>query len=1051
MIMKKLSTLFLALFIIAVTACNAGFTSNNDNDFESTSSEKATISINVNKSSARSTVFPLEVTEDDVTKIVFRAQKLKKAVAEGTGETFVKDGEAYKKEWVNKKEYDEDDKLVLITAFEQMEKDPNLPAFDVGFYDFELELYTLSIATENEIIMNLTQADKIDAKELVAGKNTVNFNTKYVENKGELYVQFGWSSDIDSITKIEAGLFTVESNGKEAYVKDKISYDFTSLGEIKTQYENESDKDYVNYVEYKVLDLPNGDYYLKFKVYGTNPLTGKDLLLNEYPPSLVKIGGYITYGIVELTDKILNSFYTVKCILDEGEWKDSKAFEVTRNAYETVTLPTADQLTPPKDKQFVGWAECDESGNIKDGAEANCTTVEAKTEENTWFKAIWKQTEVVTPVTSTEAQITFSIEEINDEDFENLPPTNLTYDDIEEVSLTAQKLNSEGEYEAYGLAQDKEGKPVYTLTWTPTEEEKQNATDSMTGPELVLECGTYNFTLNLYTKPTASYVNEYHLTQTGVLEAFEVNEKTNSIDFATKYVDNGNLKISFEWNAEEPDAEIKSRIGKIEAGLFITSGKELIVYRDFESLPVVFSNNVLTAEYEKTTILNGTYTVCINLYDIDEETLLEQGTVSFDVDIKGFKTETKIPIDLSSNYKLSYDVDYVFDYGPYSNGKWKTALTDEQKKHSIFTDLTLPGSDAVEYEGGGFIFKGWYEKLDSDNNPIGTPITVIKAGLDNAHDYKLYAGWEIEESSGSTINVGFDADRTDLSVQLSKNGIFYTYTITPPDSTESYEYTYYIDGTPNLADSNVIVINTDDLQDNVCNLSIIAVGTTSGKSYSYNNSIEISKTTTKVTPQGYELKTGLDINPIFNQFVDAASAENKQIIAFAKSTTVPADTIEVQYLDTAEANVPVWLEYNGDTTEATVYYYVEDGYKLILSTYCNTMFNGFPDIKTIETSDFYTGNVKYMMYMFAFCPALESLDLSMFDISSVVQLNSMFNGCSALKTIYVNEDADWRYTDIITDSADMFSGCTQLPGYTSAYKDKSKAYAGEGGYFTVKE
>lgn len=1051
MIMKKLSTLFLALFIIAVTACNAGFTSNNDNDFESTSSEKATISINVNTSSARSTVFPLEVTEDDVTKIVFRAQKLKKAVAEGTGETFVKDGEAYKKEWVNKKEYDEDDKLVLITAFEQMEKDPNLPAFDVGFYSFELELYTLSIATENEIIMNLTQAAKIEAKELVAGKNTVNFNTKYVENKGELYVQFGWSSDIDSITKIEAGLFTVESNGKEAYVKDKISYDFTSLGEIKTQYENESDKDYVNYVEYKVLDLPNGDYYLRFKVYGADPLTGKDLLLNEFPPVLVKIGGYITYGIVELTEKILNSFYTVKCILDEGEWKDSKAFEVTRNAYETVTLPTAEQLIAPKDKQFVGWAECDESGNIKDGAEANCTTVEAKTEENTWFKAIWKQTEVVIPVTSTEAQITFSIEEINDEDFENLHPTNMSFSDIEEVSLTAQKLNSEGEYEVYGLAQDKEGKPVYTLTWTPTEEEKQNATDSMTGPELVLECGTYNFTLNLYTKPTASYVNEYHLTQTGVLEAFEVNEKTTVIPFEAKYVDNGNFDLIVEWDAEEPDAEIKSRIGKIEAGLFITKDKELTAYKDFEELPVVLSNNVLSVEYEKTAIPNGTYTLVLNIYDIDKETLLDQGTVSFDVDIKGFKTETTIAIDFSLNYRLSYDVEYFFDEGPYPNGKWKTALTNEQKKHSIFTDLTLPGSEAVEYEGGGCIFKGWYEKLDSDGTPIGDPITVIEAGLDNAHDYRLYAAWEIEESSGSTINVGFDADRSDLTVQLSNNGIIYTYTVTPPDNTETYDYSYYIDRELYEADSNVITIDTSTLKDSA-NISIIAVDS-KGKSYSYNTSIVVSNsgTGTKVTPQGYELKTGLDINPIFNQFVDAASAENKQIIAFAKSATAPADTIEVEYLDTAEANVPVWLEYNGDTTEATVYYYVEEGYKLILSTYCNTMFNGFPDIKTIETSDFYTGNVKYMMYMFAFCPALESLDLSMFDISSVVQLNSMFNGCSALKTIYVNEDADWRYTDIITDSADMFSGCTQLPGYTSAYKDKSKAYAGEGGYFTVKE
>ena len=97
--MKKLNSLFLALFIIAVTACNAGFTSNND--FENSSSKKATISISVNTSAARQTLLADNLTEDDIVKIVFKAQKVKKAVAEGTGETFEKDGAAYQKEWTN--------------------------------------------------------------------------------------------------------------------------------------------------------------------------------------------------------------------------------------------------------------------------------------------------------------------------------------------------------------------------------------------------------------------------------------------------------------------------------------------------------------------------------------------------------------------------------------------------------------------------------------------------------------------------------------------------------------------------------------------------------------------------------------------------------------------------------------------------------------------------------------------------------------------------------------------------------------------------------------
>ena len=629
----------------------------------------------------------------------------------------------------------------------------------------------------------------------------------------------------------------------------------------------------------------------------------------------------------------------------------------------------------------------------------------------------------------------------------NILPTNMTIEDVEEITLSAEKLSSEEKFEAYCLGQDEEEKPVYTLKWTTSE--KQSAIEYMTVASIPLDYGIYNFTLNLYTKPTASYVSEYHLSQSGILESFEVNEKTSSIAFETKYVDNGNLTLTFKWAAEDEKTGITSRIGKIEAGLFTVESKGKTAYKNYESLSFAVNDGFNYADYEKTEVPNGSYYLKAKVYDIDGKTLLNTIPLGI-VEIKGFKTEKTIELDLTK-LNVYYNVNYVFDCGPYPNGKWKNTLSSEQTRRIAYSIFSLPGSDAVEYEGGGYAFKGWYEELDSDGNPIGEPVTWIDSGVDTAHNYTFYAAWEIEESSGSTINVGFDADRSDLTVQLSNNGIIYTYTVTPPDNIETYEYTYFIDGTSYQAETNVITIDTTTLKDSA-NISIIAVDS-KGKSYSYNTSIVVSNsgTGTKETPQGYELKTGLDINPIFNQFVDAASAENKQIIAFAKSATAPADTIEVQYLDTAEANVPVWLQYSGDTAEATIYYYVEEGYKLILSTYCNTMFNGFPDIKTIETSDFYTGNVKYMMYMFAYCYALETLDLSMFDISSVVQLNSMFNSCSALKTIYVNEDADWRYTDIITDSADMFHGCTQLPGYTSASKDKSKAYAGEGGYFTVKE
>ena len=437
--MKKLSIIFLALFIIAVTACNAGFTSNND--FENSSSKKATLSINVN-TAARSTIIAQEVTEEDVVRIVFRAQKLKKAVAEGTGETFTKDGEAYEKEWVNKTEFDDDDEPVIIHAFEQLRKNPNLPAFEIGTYSFELELYTLSVTSGATVIMNLMQYAKIDALELVKGKNNLEFNTKYTEAKGELYIEYKWDSDFDDITKIEAGLFTVESNGKEAYENDGISYDFASLGEIKDMF----DETTANYVEYKVLDLPNGDYYLRFKVYGLDPLTDEEILLNEFPPVLVKIDGYISYGVITLDKEDINSFYTVKCILDEGEWNDTDAFEVSRNAFETVILPTSEQLIAPEGKVFKGWAQCDSSGNLKSASEAGTYFIETKVEagayrENVWFKAIWEEI----PETSTEAEITFTLEVITPIDEEILKLELATNDEfIEAKDRVLKAIIAEG-------------------------------------------------------------------------------------------------------------------------------------------------------------------------------------------------------------------------------------------------------------------------------------------------------------------------------------------------------------------------------------------------------------------------------------------------------------------------------------------------------------------------------------------------------------------------------------------------------------------------------
>lgn len=1035
--MKKLSIIFLALFIIAVTACNAGFTSNND--FENSSSKKATLSINVN-TAARSTITALEVTEDDVVKIIFRAQKLKKAVAEGTGETFTKDGEAYEKEWANKTEYDDDDEPVIIHAFEQLRKNPNLPAFEIGTYSFELELYTLSVTSGATVIMNLMQYAKIDALELVKGKNNLEFNTKYTEAKGELYIEYKWDSDFDDITKIEAGLFTVESNGKEPFVKGKTSYDFSSLGEIEDIF----DETTVNYVEYKVIDLPNGDYYLRFKVYGLDPLTDEEILLNEFPPVLVKIDGYISHGIITLDQEDINSFYTVKCILDEGEWNDTKAFEVTRNAYETVTLPTSDKLIAPEGKMFKGWAECDSSGKLKSASEAGNyfieTKVEATTKRNVWFKAIWEAEGVEEAV-----DVVFNIQlrENTPVEGENVfNPTDITFEDITSITLSAT-YNREGKIEDYSLGKTDDGEPVYILTWTGSEKDNISAVEAMEATPVHLEYGQYTFTLNCYTKPTAAYVNESHLSLIGELIGYNVTEETNSFTFEPYYAETGTLDLTLNWAAEDPKTGITSRIGKIEVGLFTDESEGEVAYSDYEVLSFEVKDGFNTAVYAKTEVPNGGYYLKAQIYDVDGKTLIDKVTLGC-VIIEGFKTENEIELDLT-DIKVYYNVNYVFDSSAYPKGKWKTQPTTDQTRRIAQEAFTLPGSDSVEYEGGGYIFRGWFADLDSDGYPTGDPLTSIAAGKQSAYDYTFYADWEIEESSENTIEVGFDVDRSDLSVKKEIDDNLITYTITPPDETETYTYTYMINGETYQADSNVIVIDMAGIPGCVFNISIIAEDS-NGKYYSYNDSNEVAEQSSEIK---YELKQGPEIHAILLGYVSDAESAEKTVTAFAKSSTAPAETVSVQYLDEAEEKVPVWLV-TDDTDNATIYYYLEEG-KLVLNKVSNALFDDLETIKSIETSDFYTSNVQDMERMFADCIALESLDLSMFDISSVQILHSMFSNCRALRTIYISEDADWRYSDIITNGDDLFTDCTQLPNYTSGEHGLSKAYAGEGGYFTIKE
>ncbi len=138
------------------------------------------------------------------------------------------------------------------------------------------------------------------------------------------------------------------------------------------------------------------------------------------------------------------------------------------------------------------------------------------------------------------------------------------------------------------------------------------------------------------------------------------------------------------------------------------------------------------------------------------------------------------------------------------------------------------------------------------------------------------------------------------------------------------------------------------------------------------------------------------------------------------------------------------------------------GFNTTSITNMGGLFYGCSGLTSINVSEFNTANVTYMGSMFSGCSGLTSLDLSSFNTANVKYdaanycygIQTMFSGCSELTTIYVGED--WS-TDSLTESADVFKGCTALVGgqgtkYDAEHTDYTYAHIDGGtdnpGYFT---
>ena len=125
----------------------------------------------------------------------------------------------------------------------------------------------------------------------------------------------------------------------------------------------------------------------------------------------------------------------------------------------------------------------------------------------------------------------------------------------------------------------------------------------------------------------------------------------------------------------------------------------------------------------------------------------------------------------------------------------------------------------------------------------------------------------------------------------------------------------------------------------------------------------------------------------------------------------------------------------------------------------SSLFKGCSALTSLDLSSFNTAKVMDMSSMFEGCASLASIDQSAFDMSQVMTTANMYNGCGNLTSIVCS--ADVTVSSALSNSDNMFTGCTKLTGGDGTVFDASKtdnAYArvddlsaSSPGYFSIPE
>lgn len=372
-------------------------------------------------------------------------------------------------------------------------------------------------------------------------------------------------------------------------------------------------------------------------------------------------------------------------------------------------------------------------------------------------------------------QATISISGVSCNSKEAFSPEDINENDITKAELIIENIDNPDSpeiTETLSFLPVTENQVIETETGSATAIHiKESAISVLRSQLLSLDEGTYNFYLNLYVLDLDS---QERRTQSDKIENLTLEAgKTYPLAFSTKYVDKGDLCITYKWITDGED----NRIGSVKMGLIsFPDGEEI---NDLEGNPlypleeceITFDaeNSIGSATYRKHDIENNNYFLIIQLYDNPQNEYAEPelvNTYQDFVSIYGYKTVNERTLSLDE-YNQNYYIYYDLHGGEFKEGY-------EAPKSFSPNNITCQLPVSIKFNQKKFgesstnwYFAGWFEK---DENGNETKIEAIELGT--ARDVTLHAKWGLTCNYGTALEAVADDGSYDYENLESVNIIF---------------------------------------------------------------------------------------------------------------------------------------------------------------------------------------------------------------------------------------------------------------------------------------